>query len=144
MILLDANVLVYLYSSTSPFHEQAREWFEDAMAAREDIGLSFSTISAFLRVITHRGIRTRPAEMSFAVEVVDELLSHSNVHLLTESPAHWSLLKGLLKEGQVTGNLVTDARVAAIAIEHGATLCTNDKDFTRFNGLRLLNPFTRQ
>lgn len=144
MILLDANVLLYLYSSTSPFHDQARIWFEDVMDKRADVALALPTISAFLRVTTHRGIRHQPAEMDQAIAVIDELLSHSNVHLLIESPAHWPILKELLKDAQIAGNMVSDAVVAALAIEHGAALCTNDRDFSRFSKLKIVNPFSRQ
>ena len=98
------------------------------------------TILAFLRISTNPGLSGRPLRMEEAAAVVDEWLGQPNVDILTPGERHWEILRGLLKVAQVRGALTSDAHLAALAIEHGATLCTCDRDFTRFPGLRILNP----
>lgn len=143
-MLLDANILIYAFSSSSPFHASAKTWMEDAMARGLQVYLSWSVISAFLRITTDPRSYGQIATMADACATVDDLLSYSNVAVVEPTASHWPIFKKILVESQATGNLVTDAHLAALAIEHGASLCTNDKDFTRFTGLKIINPIAKQ
>lgn len=140
MILIDANILLYAHDSASPHHGSARKWIESTLSGSEPVGLSWITILAFLRISTTRGILRNPLSPSEAVIIVSEWMDHSVVTLLHPGERHWEILRNLVVEGQAPGPMVMDAHEAALAIEHGATLCTTDRDFTRFPGLRLLNP----
>lgn len=141
MILIDANILIYAYDTDSPFHEDARRWFSEAMDRRDEIGFAWITLLAFLRIADGGFTRGRLPE---AIEVIEELLSQSNVQIVTPTAGHWPVLKRLLAKSQASGNLIPDAYLAALALEHNATLCTNDRDFTRFHGLKLMNPVETQ
>ena len=140
MILLDANVLIYGYDETSPHHEPARRWIEDAFSESEEIGIALVSILAFLRVMTNPGLFETPMMAAEAVEVVTEWLSRPNVGVAQPTPRHFELMSELARSGKARGPLLMDAHVAALAVEHGATLCTSDRDFTRFPGIRLEDP----
>jgi toxin-antitoxin system PIN domain toxin len=141
--LLDANILLYAWSTTSPHRDACAEWLEDAFAQGRQIALAWFVISAFLRISTNRRLYDQTS-MKKSCEAVDDLLSRSNVSILQPGVSHWNILRRLLIESQVKENLVGDAHLAALAIEHGASICTNDKDFTRFTGLRIINPIAKQ
>lgn len=142
MILLDANVLLYAYDSSSEHHEPARRWLERALSGAERIGLPWTTILAFLRIATHLRLR-RPLTVEEASGIVSEWLQHPRVIPLDPGDRHWETLAGLLRDGQARGPLVMDAHMAALAIDHGATLVTTDRDFARFPGVRTQNPLAR-
>ena len=144
MILLDANILIYAYSTTSPHHEAARVWLETTMSERKEVRLAWVAIAAFIRIITNSHLYKEIYSLEEACDRIDDLLSMSNVAILQPTERHWTILKRLLIGDQATQNLVTDAHLAALAIEHGASICTNDKDFTRFTGLKVINPIAKQ
>lgn len=95
---------------------------------------------AFLRIVTDPKIVTKPYELPEAIGIVSGWLDRTNVAVLTPTEQHWRVLSGLLPKSRVRGSLIMDAHLAALAIEHGATLCTNDRDFARFPGLRVEYP----
>jgi uncharacterized protein len=140
LILIDANILLYAHDSASPHHSSARNWLESTLSAPEPVGLGWISILAFLRISTTRGILKNPLSPSEAVIIVSEWLHRPAVTLLHPGERHWEILRKLIVEGQAPGPLVMDAHEAALAIEHGATLCSTDRDFTRFPGLRVVNP----
>lgn len=141
MILVDANILLYAQDANSPFHAQASEWFHRSMDRREELAFAWVTLLAYVRIATSPFMGGSMAE---ACEVIEGLVSESNVHIAAPTASHWVIFKGLLLRSQVTPNMVTDAYLAALAIEHNATLCTNDRDFSRFHGLKLMNPVETQ
>ena len=140
MILVDANLLIYAHDSASAHHEVARSWLEEALSKPEQVGLAWVVILAFLRIATNRRLRPNAPSIAEAVEIVTGWLERPTVALVHPGERHWEILRRLLEEGQAPGPLVMDAHLAALAIEHGATLATTDKDFTRFPGLRVFNP----
>ena len=140
MKLVDANLLLYAYNSNAPKHEEAKIWFEAALSESEPVAFSWDSILAFVRVATNAKLHANPMPLESAVEIVDEWLARPNVVLLEPAANHWIMLKGLLLESRVTGPLVTDAHVAALAIEHQATLYSRDSDFRLFRELRWINP----
>jgi toxin-antitoxin system PIN domain toxin len=140
MILIDANFLIYAHNSLAQQHERARQWLRGALDSGEAIGLSWVTLLAFLRITTGPRSFIDPMSLEEAGGIVTAWLAHPGVSVLHPTERHWPILSRLLADGQARGPLVMDAHLAALAIEHGATLCTTDRDFTRFKGLRLLNP----
>jgi len=140
MILIDANLLLYAYDSSSEYHRAAADWLTAAFSGPELTGLAWITILAFLRISTHPRMRAEPFNSAEAVAIVQDWLDQSNVRLLAPTDRHWAILKDLIPKAQVRAALMTDAHLAALAIEHGAVLCTNDRDFTRFPGLKWRNP----
>ena len=140
MILIDANILLYAYDPSSPHHQAARGWFETSVAKPENIALTWMTILAFIRISTSARPLEHPLSADEAASIVTNWLGRPMFTLLNPGERHWEILQSLMTRGQVHGPLVMDAHLAALAIEHGATLATTDRDFTRFPGLRLLNP----
>ena len=140
MILADANLLLYAYDRSSPVHEPARRWLTEALAGPEAIGFSWHTILAFLRITTNPKIFRDPYSIEEAVEIVEDWLSQPSAILLHAGEQHWKILRRLLLETQAKGKLVMDADLAALAVEHGITLLTRDRDFELFPGLRFVNP----
>ena len=140
MILVDANMLLYAHDQTAPHHKAAGRWMEDAVTRREELAFAWVTLLAFLRVSTNPRLYARALPMREAVEILDSYLSRSHVFRLDPTVNHWKVLRELCHSAQITSRLVTDAHLAALAIEHGVTLCSSDRDFTRFPGLRLINP----
>jgi toxin-antitoxin system PIN domain toxin len=143
MILIDANLLLYAYMAKSEQYAAAREWLEQTLSDPFPVRLAWVTILAFLRVITDSRLSGTPFRMEEASSVVDDWLRRPNVDILPPGERHWEILRELLKTAQVRGPLTSDAHLAALAVEHGATLCSTDRDFTRFPGLRLLNPIAK-
>jgi uncharacterized protein len=138
--LLDANVLLYAYDSDSAHHAICRSWLEAALNSEEIIALPWQTLLAFIRISTNARATKRPLQSQEAYDIVSSLLDQANVGVIGPGERFWELLKDLLREAQVAGPLVTDAALAALALEHGATLCSVDRDFRRFRGLKLMDP----
>ena len=140
MILPDANLLIYSVDETSRFHSRARRWWDGVLSAPTPVALVYPTLLAFLRITTNPQIFVAPLSMEGAVDRIRGWMNQPWTTLLQPTPLHWEVLSRLLVEGDVTGNLTTDAHIAAYAIEHGATVYSNDSDFSRFPGLRSTNP----
>ena len=140
MILLDANVLLYAYDPDSPSHEASRRWLEEVLGGHELVRFTWLTLWAFIRISTNRRVYERPLTPDEAQAAVESWLTLPNVDVLEPGERHLEILGRLLKGGQATGPLVIDAALAAIAVEHGATLCSTDRDFARFGDLSWRNP----
>jgi uncharacterized protein len=140
VIVFDANLLIYAYDAGATQHAKARAWVEEILSGMDVVGLPWQSISAFLRFMTNRrlpGSRFSPEQ---AARIVDEWLGHPNVQVLAPGERHWPLLRRMMVEGQASGGLVSDAVIAALAMEYGGVLHTADRDFARFPGLRWVNP----
>ena len=140
MLMLDANLLIYAYHEEAQEHESARKWVEEIFSSSELVGLPWQSILAFLRITTHPRVFERPLLMSNAQSIVASWLDRPQIHAIEAGATFFDVLSGLLGVAQIRGALVSDAAIAALAIEHGATLCTTDRDFARFPGLRYINP----
>ena len=139
MIVLDANILFYSYSSVSPEYPKARTCVERLFSGSDAVGLPWQTITAFLRISTHSRLPgARPA--AEATQEVENWLQQPNVRIVVPGDDHWRLLRQMIIEGQAFGPLVSDAQIAALTIEYGAVLYSTDRDFARFPGLRWVNP----
>jgi toxin-antitoxin system PIN domain toxin len=140
VIVFDANLLLYAYNSAAPRHSRARLCVEDAFSGTEAVGLPWQTVSAFLRIITNRQLAGDRMSMEEAAAVVEEWAAMPNLHLLAPGDRHWAFFRRMLVEGQASGPLTTDAELAAVTMEYGGVLYTTDRDFTRFPGLKWVNP----
>lgn len=140
MIVIDANLLIYAYNSEAPEHEAARKWLEQTFSSPELIGLPIESLYAFLRISTTPRSSGYRLSIEQAIELVDSWLSIPQVTMLLPERNYWSVLRGMLLQGKAAGRLVTDAQIAAITVEYGGTLYTNDRDFSRFPGLNWVNP----
>jgi hypothetical protein len=140
MILVDANLLIYAYHSASPYHERARGWLEAVFESQEPIGFAWTTLHAFLRITTNPKILGDPLSIAEAAAIVEEFLERPQATVLEPGPRYWPILRRVLEEARVQGPLVSDAHLVALAIEHGAKLCSSDRDFRRFPGIELFDP----
>jgi len=140
MILVDANLLLYAYHPRSAQHEASRRWLEGVLGGPDLVRFSWLTLWAFLRIATNTRVFEQPLSADEAWEAVDEWLAQPNAGILDPGERHRDILAALMRDGQATGPDVMDAVIAALAVEHGATLCTTDRDFARFPGLEWTNP----
>ena len=140
MILVDANLLLYAYDASSRFHARARGWLEEVLSGPDPVGLAWTTVLAFLRISTNSRALAHPLSLKEAISIVSSWLGQPCVMLLEPGEKHWEILSSLLESAQVRGPLVMDAHLAALALEHGAVLASSDRDFSRFDRLRTLNP----
>lgn len=140
MILPDTNLLLYAYNATDPRHTVARNWFREVVNGRESVGFCWPVILGFLRLSTSKTIFLQPFEMQEAVEIVNRWLKQDNSQLVEPTDRHWLILSDLLIVAQIRGPMTTDAEIAALAIEHSATLYSADRDFLRFPNLAITNP----
>jgi toxin-antitoxin system PIN domain toxin len=140
MILIDTNLLLYAYNPRSKDHAKARQWLEESLSELDPVRLTWLSLWAFLRISTNPRIFERPFSIDEASAIAASWLARPEVSVLEPGERHHEILQGLLIDSQATGPLVMDAALAAIAIEHGATLCTTDRDFSRFDGLSWKNP----
>jgi toxin-antitoxin system PIN domain toxin len=140
MIVLDVNLLIYAYDTTCKDHGKALEWIEKAFSGDEIIGLPWQTISAFLRILTYPGTYGERFTMDRAIAIVEEWRALPQVRTLPQGNGYWNIFREVLLQGDVRGKLTSDAALAALTIEHGGVLYSNDRDFARFPGLRWVNP----
>jgi len=140
VILPDVNLLVYAVDETSRFHKQTRQWWDELLSSTEPVGLCYPSILGFLRLTTNRRVFESPLSIGIAIEHVEDWLDQPNTRIILPTSRHWPLLVSMLQSAGVGANLTTGAHIAALAIEHGCTLCSNDSDFERFEGLRWENP----
>jgi len=141
MILVDANVLIYAIDEDAPQHARARGWLEEAFGGVEPIGLPWIVLLAFVRLITRPAIVRHPLPAEAALAYVDEWLALPAVQPVSPGPGHWAVLRTLLASVGAAGNLTTDAHIAALSLELAAPICTADRDFLRFPGVKLVGPF---
>lgn len=139
-ILFDADLLLYAYHPKAEHHEASRAWLEATLSGSELVRFAWLTLWAFLRIATNHRVFERPLSVGEAAAAVSSWLAQPGAGGLEAGERHWDILRALMKDGQVAGPLVMDAVLAALAIEHGATLHTTDRDFARFPGLKWTNP----
>ncbi len=140
MILVDANLILYAEDSLSAHHRTARDWWDERLSGSNPVCLCWPVLTAFLRISTNARIMERPLTGEEAGIRVDRWLAQPCVRLVAATSSHWKILRGLMQEAAATANLVPDAHLAALAIEHGCTLYSSDRDFGRFPSLKWVNP----
>ena len=140
MILIDANIPLYAYDLGSARHAAAREWLERVLSSNEPIRFAIVTLLAYVRIATNPAVYERPLDTVTAIGHVRSWLERPNVEIASPSDRHWAILGDIASAGQARGPLVMDAHLAALAIEHGATLMSTDRGLARFRGLRVRDP----
>jgi uncharacterized protein len=140
VILCDVNVLIYALREDAPEHKRYREWLQSRLRAPEAFGLSQLVLSGVLRVATHPRVFDPPTPLAVALEYVNALRAQPNAVPLAAGPRHWDIFTDLCRSASAKGNLVADAYLAALAIEHGCEWVTTDRDYARFTGLRWSHP----
>jgi uncharacterized protein len=140
VVIVDANVLLYAVNDSMPQHGRAKQWAESALNGNESVGFAWVVLLAFIRLTTLPTLFPTPLGVSTALDLVDDWLGARPAVLVHPSARHASVLRGLLHQTGTAGNLVSDAHLAALCIEHGARICTFDRDFNRFPGVRAFAP----
>jgi toxin-antitoxin system PIN domain toxin len=138
--LPDVNLLLYALDEASPHHARARPWLEALLSGTEPVGFAWAVLLAFVRLSTRAQVFARPLGPSEAFDVVEGWLAQPCALVLHPTERHVALLRGLVEPLGAAGNLTADAHLAALAIEHGAEVCSADADFGRFRALRWTNP----
>lgn len=140
MQIVDANVLLYAVNERSEQHDVAKAWLDQALSGRETVGFSWMVLLAFVRLTTHPAVFPDPLSIRDAAAIVRAWLAQPTAVVVEATARHVDVLEGLLSDLGTAGNLVNDAHLAALAIEHGADIVSFDVDFSRFEGIRWLTP----
>jgi toxin-antitoxin system PIN domain toxin len=139
-MLLDANILLYAIDQASPHHKPAASWLTETLNGTQRVALPWQTIGAFVRISTHPRISENPLSGAIAWGIVETWLSRELIWIPPTSERTARIFGDLVSASGATGNLVTDAQLAALAIEHGLPVVSADTDFDRFTGVRRINP----
>ncbi|MEX1164567.1 MAG: type II toxin-antitoxin system VapC family toxin [Nitriliruptor sp.] len=139
-MLIDANLLLYAVDATSPHHARAARWLEAVLNGSRRVGFPWQTLGAFVRITTHPRVTREPLTAVEAWSYVEQWLACAPAWIPPVSERTAAVLGDLLRTTGVTGNLIPDAQIAALAIEHGLTVVSADTDFARFPGVRWENP----
>jgi toxin-antitoxin system PIN domain toxin len=140
VILVDANLLLYAEDSSSEHHAVARAWWDAQLSGVEPVALCWPVLNAFIRIGTNARLHQQPLLLGEAIDRVQSWLEQPCVRLIHPGDQHWALFQQLLRGGKAVGNLVSDAHLAALAVEHNCVLHSTDADFSRFRGLKWRNP----
>lgn len=140
MTLVDANILLYAVDEDAPQHPAAKAWLEESLNGSARVGLPWQSLSAFVRVCTHPRALAHPLGAADAWEYVQDWLDAPVAWVPEPGPAHRELVGRLICELDLRGNLVSDAVLAALCLEHGLTIVSADSDFARFRDIAWLNP----
>lgn len=136
MVVVDANVLIYATNAAADHHSEAREWLDRSLGGAEAVGFAWVALLAFLRLTTNPAILPRPMSAAESAGQVEAWLDAPGAVTVEPTARHLGVLRGLLVESGTAGNLVTDAHLAALAIEHGADVVSYDRGLARFRGVR--------
>lgn len=140
MKLVDANVLLYAVNQDAAHHERSRQWLDDALSGADTVAFAWVAMLAFVRLSTHAGLFPAPLSMDEALGRVDAWLAATPAVVVQPTADHARVLRSLLRPLPSAGNLVTDAHLAALAIEHRCEIVSFDNDFARFRGVRWSEP----
>lgn len=139
-MIVDANILLYSADATSPHHTTAAAWLQGAFDGPERVGLPVQSLGAFLRIVTHPRVTTNPLTPEEAIGFVEAWLAFPNAWVPPTGSSTLQILGDLTRRHHVTGNLVPDAQLAALAIEFGVAVASYDSDFARFPEIHWINP----
>lgn len=140
MILVDVNLLLYANNPIDPRHDAARDWWDEQLSGTSPVCLDWTILHGFIRISSNPRVFKDAPTVAQVVTRVNMWLDQPSVRVLSPTDQHWRVFRELLEHGQATSNLVADAHIAAIAIEHGCELQTTDADFSRFPNLKWRNP----
>jgi uncharacterized protein len=136
LILPDVNVLLYAFRRDSDLHKPHAEWLSAVVNGKSAFGMSPQVLSSVVRIATNPRIFVRPSRAAEVIAFADALLDQVHCRIVQPGARHWAIFRDLCKVANASGNLVQDAWLAALAIEHGCEWITTDSDFAKFPGLR--------
>jgi len=142
-VLLDANLLLYAVNEDAPHHEAAASWLTDRLNGSHRVGLPWQTLTSFLRIATHPRAFPYPFSPPVAWDRVTDWLAAPAAWVPEPGVDHARILGDLVVRHDVRGNLLPDAQLAALALEHGLSVASADTDFARFREVRWENPIAR-
>lgn len=142
MLLTDVNVLVYAHRRDTVQHLRYKAWLDTVLTGESAFGLSEVVLSGFVRVTTHPRVFKQPTNIETAFAFADALRTHPNAVTVAPGERHWQIFERLCREAGARGNMVSDAFLAALAIESGCEWITTDRDYARFDGLRWKHPLS--
>ena len=140
MIIVDASILLYAEDKLCPQHENARLWWDLQLSGESSVCLCWMVLTAFIRIGTNKRIFNTPLSLDEAIKRVQSWIDQPCTLLIYPTERHWQILQNMLVSGQAVANLVSDAHLAALAVEHGCVLYSTDSDFGRFPKLKWKNP----
>lgn len=140
MRVVDANVLLYAVNESAPQHAASARWLDEALDGGDNVGLSWTVLLAFVRIATNPRIMPSPLSAEEALAQVHDWIAAPSAHVLAPGERHAALLERLILATGTAANLVNDAHLAALAVEHRAGVVTYDTDFARFDGVRANRP----
>jgi len=140
MICPDINLLLYAINDAFPRHREAKAWWDGVLSGSVPVGIPHVVILGVIRLATNRKVFPKPLTLKQAIGIVDGWLQQPNVRLIPPTGSHWMTLKMMLEESDAGPNLTTDAHIAALASEYAMIIHSNDADFARFPGVRVVNP----
>ncbi len=144
MIAIDTNILIYARREEAPYHHEAKELLKNLAEGDELWAIPWPCIYEFLRVVTHPKIFDPPTPLDIALEDIGSLIESPSIILLGEGVDHFTHLRYMVSSGRTIGHLAHDAHIAALIREHGIDeLWSTDRDFTRFPGIQVRNPFIK-
>ena len=139
-MLVDANILLYAVDQDSPFHENAKNWLEGALNGPKRVALPWQSLTGFLRIVTNPRAMANPLGPTDAWSMVESWLDARNSWVPQPGPGHREILGRLVRELHLSANLIPDAALAALCLEHGLSIVSGDSDFARFTELEWINP----
>jgi hypothetical protein len=139
-VIVDANILLYAVDARSSFHKPVKSWLEGALSGPARVGLPWISLTAFLRIATHPRASANPLSPAEAWSHIGDWLSAEPAWIPEPTLGHAEILESLIVGGDLRGNLIPDAHLAALALGHGVGVCSADSDFARFPQLRWVNP----
>jgi toxin-antitoxin system PIN domain toxin len=142
MLLVDANLLIYAYDEVAREHKASRRWLSDLLGGHTPVGFPWISLMAFVRVTTNKKLFDKPYTTDEAFDVVGNWLSAPASRIVHPGEDHLRLVKVIAKANKLEGSDLTDAHLAAIAVEYGCPLATTDTNFPTFDGLKLINPLS--
>jgi toxin-antitoxin system PIN domain toxin len=140
VILVDANIPLYAEDQLSPRHAEACAWWDSQLSGASPVCLCWTVMNAFIRIATNPRVFEHPLSLEQAVARVQSWIEQPCTRIVLPTERHWTVFRAMLKRGQAGASLVTDAHLAALALEHGCELISTDADFARFPGIRWRNP----
>ena len=140
MILLDTNLLVYVFTTSMPEHQKADAWLNDQLRSGTQVAIPWEAATGFVRLVSNPRIFPKPASVAAAWKQVEEWLAEPNVWVPVPNPQHRQIVRELIAAKTFATNDVPDIHLAALAISHGLKLASHDQGFARFEGLRWIDP----
>lgn len=143
-MIVDANVLLYARNDADPRHDAARNWLEEALNGPTRVGLPWWSLSAFVRIATNARAFPQPLTPADAALQVEEWLDAPRAWLAAPTAHYRHVFVSLVRAHAVAGPLVTDAQLAALAIDHGVPVVSTDEDFARFDEVEWIDPLAHR